>query len=292
MNMNEALLKKETIISFFKQVLKGYGQIMLQDSLLTGAFFIIGIFIGSIEMGLTSLIAVVVATLFANLVKFEKANIDIGFYGFSATLVGVALSLFLKQSLILWISLIVGSIVAAWLQDFFIKKNIPAYTLPFVLVTWIVIFIAKNIDVNVLKSSEGIVDTLPLWAVGFISYGQVIFQGVVLAGTLFFIGVFINSPKAASFGLVSAFAASFISLYFNKPILEIEFGLYGFNAVLCGIAMMGNKITDVLWALIAVLFSLIVTYAFMRLGLTQLTFPFVISCLLVTYLKRGVANTK
>ena len=282
--------KKENINLFISQILKGFGQIMLQESRLTGILFIAGIFAGSIEMGITSLSAVIIATIFAHIMNFNKENINSGLYGFSAALVGVAISLFFHNSLLSWIALIVGSIIAAWLQDFFINKKIPAYTLPFVLVTWLSLLIIKNIDNSIIKISGEIINTTPIWTVGFISYGQVIFQGALISGILFFIGVLIKSPIAAIYGIVAALLASFISLYIGQPIINIEFGLFGFNAVLCGIAMAGNKISDILWALLATLLSLIVTFIFMKLGWVQLTFPFVISCMIFSYVKYSMNN--
>lgn len=57
---------------FTTQVLKGIGQIMLQENALTGLLFLIGITCGSIEMGLGALLATVSGTATAILLKYNK----------------------------------------------------------------------------------------------------------------------------------------------------------------------------------------------------------------------------
>ncbi|GAB1462232.1 hypothetical protein MASR2M52_02080 [Pedobacter sp.] len=122
----------EKLIYSMHIVLKGLGQIMLQENAITGLLFLIGIFYGSFTMGAAALLAVVSGTTTALLLKYEKSEIDKGLYGFSAALVGVAAMLFLKQVLISWIIIIIGSALATVLQNLLIKRKIPAFTLPFV----------------------------------------------------------------------------------------------------------------------------------------------------------------
>lgn len=84
--------------SVLSTLLKGIGQIMLQENSLTGLLFLIGIFYGSIIMGL-ALLAAICGTVTAYLLKYDKTEITQGLYGFSAALVGVAAMLFLKPLL-------------------------------------------------------------------------------------------------------------------------------------------------------------------------------------------------
>lgn len=85
--------------SVLSTLLKGIGQIMLQENSLTGLLFLIGIFYGSIIMGLAALLAAICGTVTAYLLKYDKTEITQGLYGFSAALVGVAAMLFLKPLL-------------------------------------------------------------------------------------------------------------------------------------------------------------------------------------------------
>jgi len=83
-------------LPFFNTLLKGVGQIMLQENVLTGLLFFLGIFYGSNLMGLGAVLAVLAGTLTAKVFGYDKEETEQGLYGFSAVLVGVALMLFFK----------------------------------------------------------------------------------------------------------------------------------------------------------------------------------------------------
>jgi len=120
-SQNSLLSKSATVISV---ILKGLGQIMLQENSITGLLFLVGIFYGSLTMGFAALLATVCGTATAYLLKYDKTEINKGLYGFSAALVGVAVMLFLKPTLWAWAIVVVGSALAAMLQHFFIKRKI------------------------------------------------------------------------------------------------------------------------------------------------------------------------
>ena len=58
--------------SVLSTILKGLGQIMLQENSVTGLLFLIGIFYGSIIMGLAALLATICGTVTAYLLKYDK----------------------------------------------------------------------------------------------------------------------------------------------------------------------------------------------------------------------------
>lgn len=109
-----------------------------------------GIFYISIIMGFDTIVATVCGTVIAFLLKYNKSEIDKGLYGFSAALVGAALILFLKPVLWMWVFIVIGSALASIIQHFFIKRKISLFTLPFVLITRIIVFIANNYTHDVL----------------------------------------------------------------------------------------------------------------------------------------------
>ncbi len=132
--------------SIVSAILQGLGQIMLQEDSVTGLLFLIGIFYGSITMGLAALLAAICGTATAYLLKYDKSEITQCLYGFSAALVGVAAMLFLKPLFWTWVVIVIGSALAAILQHFFIKRKIPAFTFPFVLATWITLFLKGKLN--------------------------------------------------------------------------------------------------------------------------------------------------
>mgnify|MGYP003609103811 CR=1 FL=1 len=266
------------IFSFVTITLKGLGQIMLQENAVTGLLFLIGICYGSFIMGVAALLATVCGTATALFLKYDKSEIDQGLYGFSAALVGVALLLFLKPVVLSWILVIIGASSATIIQHFFIKRKIPVFTLPFVLVTWLMLFFANNYFTTTLAApTSAIVSTTDYFIFGFKGYGQVIFQDNLVAGLLFFIAVFISSPISALYGFIGAVLSAIIAFKLSVPINDISIGLFSYNAVLCAIVFAGNQIKDGIWVLLSVLLSLFASLLMVKFNFIPLTFPFVLA---------------
>ncbi len=249
---------------------------MLQENAATGLLFLIGIFYGSLTMGLAAVLAVCCGTITALLLGYEKDDIEQGLYGFSAALVGVALLLFLKPVFVVWLLVIVGSVWAAMIQHFFIKRKIPGFTLPFVLVTWAILFCVGRLYPDITAvSSDASAPTGQYFTFALRGFGQVIFQGGIVSGLLFLVAVFINSPLAAFYGLAGAVVAAILAAMFSAPVADVGMGLFSYNAVLCAIVFAEDKLKGVIWGLISVVLSVLIALAMFRYQLVQLTFPFV-----------------
>ncbi|MCC7331274.1 MAG: urea transporter [Flavobacteriales bacterium] len=273
---------------FIKIVLRGVGQIMLQNNAITGVLFLIGISLGSLEMGIAATIATLTGTLTAKFFKYNSEKISEGIYGFSAALVGVALILFFKSFILCWISIVIGSVLATVLQNMFIRIQFPAFTLPFVLVTWF--FLAVSTYFPFLERSLIVSPTqtpLDFLSFPFKGYGQVIFQGGLVSGIIFFIAVFISSPLASLYGLLGSITAGVLATYFFVDTNQIASGLLSYNAVLCAIVFAGDKPKDGLWSFGAIVLSLFIGLFMSHYQLIQLTFPFVAASAILVILKNS-----
>lgn len=281
---------------FINQVLRGIGQIMLQESRWTGLLFLIGLSMGHWAFALAALVAAVAGTLTARLLRFGQAELDAGLYGFSPALVGVALVFLFGNTPLVWALVIAGSALAAALQHAFILRKIPAYTFPFILVAWALIFLLRPYA-DVPSAAWG----APLlglddhgWAAATANgFGQVIFQGGVVPGLLFLIGVLVCSPWAALFGAVASLAGAALGLAFNQPWAAVQLGVFGFNAVLTAIAFAGPAWADRLWALVGVLITVALHLLLLRWAILDpvggvLTFPFVAGTWTTLLLRRAV----
>lgn len=232
-NINIPNSLKLKSFSFATVLLKGVGQIMLQENAMTGLLFLIGIFYGSITMGIAALLAVLCGTVTAILLKYDRSEIDKGLYGFSAALVGVGMIVFLKPLFITWILIVIGAIAATMLQHFFIKRNIPVFTLPFVIVTWVILISVSHYFTGLLvEPSLPATENANHFALAFKGFGQVIFQDNFVSGLIFFVAVFISLPIAALYGLAGAILAAVAATFFSMPIEDIGAGLFSYNAVL------------------------------------------------------------
>ncbi|CAA7195861.1 urea transporter [Chryseobacterium potabilaquae] len=270
--------------SFLDYILKGVGQIMLQENRWTGLLFIIGIFLGSWQGGTAVLLSTSVGTLTAMKLRYEKSEIEAGLYGFSAALVGVALSFVFQTTWLIWLLIIVGGALASIIQHFFIKRKIMVFTFPFIIITWIFVFVLHNftqIPPSEMISSTAEAADYSDFLTCTNAFGEVIFQGGIMSGVIFFIAVFISSPAAALYGFAASILGAYISHVNGEPIEKIHMGLFGFNAVLSAIVFSGFKKSDGFWVLLAVVLTVIIDDFLVDHNVLNevggvLTFPFVL----------------
>jgi len=268
--------------------LKGVGQIMLQNNQWTGLLFLVGIFYDSIVSGIAAVLAVTIGTLTAKILKYDEDEINMGLYGFSATLIGVALVFYFDATPIIWGAIIVGSALATIIQHFFISKNIPVFTFPFIMVTWIFLCFFNNLLHVAPAVHETVKDVLVnnSFILSTHGFGEVIFQGSVLAGILFFIAVFLESPVAALYGLAGSVLSATLAYYFHEPTQDVQMGIFSFNAVLCAITFSGIRKIDSLYVLISVALTVFIEILMITYDYSVLTFPFVAASWIVLGIKR------
>jgi urea transporter len=249
-------------MQFINSVLRGGGQVFLQENRWTGLLFLMGLTIGNWRYGLAALLASVVGTAFACLLRYDKKEIEAGLYGFSATLVGIVLLFLFEPTALIWGLVILGAVLACLLQHFFIRIALPAFTFPFILMAWGFIFCLSYLyghaSSSLLFSDDDTSISFPFLLWGTKGYGQVMFQSNIYSGIFFLAGVAVHSRIAAIYGLVGAFIASFLAMCAGQDMASINDGIFGFNAVLSAIVFAGGGVKAALWAFTAVIFTLLI----------------------------------
>lgn len=292
----QSAAKQLTRYPLHKVLLHGISQIMLQEQAWTGLLFLIGLFLGSVECGFAAILSVAVGTLTAVIGKFNAENIRKGIYGFSPALTGVALAFLYKPTQLIWIMVIVGSIIAAVLQNVFVRFKVPAYTFPFIVTIWALVFMLSNFAHPQPSALFLQVATPTPYGAIYSSingFGQVIFQAGVLSGALFFLGVFISSPIAALYALAASLLGAYLSQLNGQPIDNIHLGLFGFNAVLTAIVFAGTKHSDGAWVFIGCIITIFLNILWVQgrwfdaVG-GVFTFPFVAGTWITLLLQRAV----
>ncbi len=188
----------------------------------------------------------------------------------------------------------VASALAAIIQHFFIKRNIPDFTLPFILLTWCLIFGIHHfttIGPATAGNTQTLLETNDLFT-STNGFGEVIFQGGPMSGIIFFIAVFIGSPAAALYGLAASIFSAEISNLFGEPVDQIHMGLFGFNAVLTAIVFAGTKRIDGFWVLLGVFITVLIDVLFVKTNIFAsfggvLTFPFVVGTWCTLFIKKN-----
>ncbi len=271
-----------------KAIFRGVGQVMLQNSAITGLLFLVGIFWNSTVMGFGAVLGLLSATLAAILFKYKKEDINNGLYGFNGVLVGIALLFYFEPSRLIFASIILGAILSTFVMNFMMKKNWSPYTFPFVLSAWIFIALIKFFNFASLSIVGGAVnsngvDWLQATSFGF---GQVMFQGSIITGIIFLIAILINSRINAAYAVLGSVVGILFALSFSLPFSLINFGIFGYNGVLCGIALGEKTKKSFAWAILGIILSSVILVLFSWFNFTALTAPFVLATWLTLYFKK------
>ncbi|MCB0358265.1 MAG: urea transporter [Bdellovibrionales bacterium] len=259
---------------------RGLGQIMLQESSITGMLFLTGIAVNSLVLAAGAVLGNLVGTLSGRLSACDRDEIAKGLYGFNGALVGIALLSFFAPS-----ALVVGCIIVAAASSSLVMKlmlratQLPPLTAPFVVCTWLALLVG---DAFSLPSPNALPSTLASNDIAAIARGagQVMFQESAISGALFLAGIAAHSRQSAAWCILT----SAFGLVFGRGIGLSDAmgasGLLGYNACLAGIALQGTA-----WGAFAPLlgacFAVLITCAFHVTGLPALTAPFVVASWIV-----------
>lgn len=284
-------------------VLRGIGQVMFQDSLLTGLLFLIGIFWGAyLEgsgiVGWGALVGVIVSTLTGYILDLPDENGSQGLWGFNGVLVGCAFPTFMGNTVWMWIALILCSAMTTWvrtaLNNIMSPWKVSSFTFPFVLCTWLFLLAARYMhgmppafeSVPAVASETlghldmNFIDLVIYWLKGI---SQVFLINSWVTGICFLVGLALCSWRAALWGAIASAEALLIIILWQGPAADIAEGLYGFSAVLTGIALgatfcNSNNWKTWIWALLGIAATVFIqagmNAAFAPLGLATLTGPF------------------
>ena len=288
------------LLGFLDSVLRGVGQVMLQNNSYAGLLFLIGIFYNSALFGFAVLVGTVASTVTAMLLGVKRSNVREGLFGFNGALVAVALLYFLQPDLLAWCYVIIASacttVVMAALLNVLDTWKVPALTAPFVFTTLCFVLACARFgrlhSTHLLPTAglpkaatvEGIV-TMSTVAYGLFSgVAQVFFQANVITGILFTIGLLISSRAACVAALCGSLMGLLAAWGLGAAEPAIRAGAFGFNSVLTAIALGSvffvRDVASTVYTALAVVVTAVVfaavSAALEPIGIPALTSPFVI----------------
>ncbi|MGO1463116.1 MAG: urea transporter [Marinobacter sp.] len=270
---------------------RGVGQVMLQENAFSGCLMLLGIACNSWLMALAALLGGSVSTLAAMLLKFDKQALQRGWYGFNGTLVGIATVVFLQVSVWSVVLLVAGAILSTLVMRLFLmQRHFPAYTAPFVLVTWLLLLVCHlMIATNLLPPVVDLVSTSPdIFAAFWRSLGQIMFQPSPVAGLLFFAAVLVHSRVNSFYMLLGAGLPLLLLMANEMNYANFNAGLYAYNAVLCAIALGERTRASLCGAILAITLSVALQWLGIQAGLITLTAPFVLAAWVTLVLRQWV----
>lgn len=262
---------------------RGFGQVMLQGNAITGLLFLLGIGLSSPIMLLGAILATMSGLFIAQHCSYDVNAIEQGLYGFNAALVGIAVFYFLPFSLISLLFVVFGGFCSTLLTHLFMtrQKNIPAFTTPFVVTTWLILLCADYLGLSkIMVASTAVPDSLSVvdyFLTSFRGIAQVMLQGSWLCGVIFLCALAFNSVKAAVWALTGSTVGMLIAIAFNCSYVLIVQGVYSFNGCLVAIALCASCGKNYWLILFGILVSVFLTMAFEQASLPALTAPFILA---------------
>jgi urea transporter len=317
------MVEANPVLTVVDTLLRGTGQVMFQNNPLTGLIFLAGIFVNSGKLGGLGILGLAASTLTAYLLGADRALIRNGLFGFNGILVGIGLAFFLNYNGLLIGYVILGgalsTVAMMALANLFSVWDMPALTAPFVLTAWLLLFavlLFANLrptaliapaapDVRVLPPTDLRAAATGVGAIGltptnmtnalFRGIGEVMFQDKLATGVIFLFAIFVNSRISALFALLGTALGALTAWTVGASGIAIFHGLYGFNAVLCAIALGGLFYVltwqSAIYALIAAIISALVFAAISvflaPIGMPALTAPFVLVTWIFLLAKAG-----
>ncbi len=289
------------IAAFGDAVLRGVGQVMLQNNSYTGLLFLLGIFYNAALLGAAVLVGTAVSTATALLLQLDRAQLRAGWFGFNGALTAMALLYFFQSDVRVWVYVLCAAAVTTVLMAALLRLlatwQLPALTAPFVFTT--LCFVLASARWGQLHATqqlptsgrlpqgariEGVVSLGTLAEGVFNGVAQVFFQGNVVTGILFTLGLLVSSRVAAASALLGSLAGLLVAWGLGAAEPAMRVGAYGFNSVLTAIVLC--DVVRVLsaaaaaYALLAALATAVVyaavSAAFEPLGMPALTLPFVL----------------
>ena len=276
---------------FFREVLMGIGQIMLQPSAWVGAAFVVGMMLNSPVLTIFGVVGCVSGTLMARARRYPPDERNAGLYGFNGGLVGLGLGYNYAVAPVILIPVVFGGALSALITHRMLRLGLRPLTFPFVIVTWVIMITLFASDWMALTAwpAPDPSTTSILHGVSR-GIGQVLFQEEFVTGLVFAAAIASRSWIQGVFAVLAAVFGVLCGHILSFPTDAINLGLLGYNAVLCGILFAEQTRRGVLSALAAGLLSILLVSLFLALGLPALTFPFVIASWIVLWGRARIAG--
>ncbi|MEU3838135.1 urea transporter [Streptomyces microflavus] len=251
---------KREPLAYLIASLRGVGQVDLQPQLLTGAFILAGLWAAGWEIGLFATLGTLIATATAYALGVDRGSISQGLQGYSGCLTGIALVTSLGHHPATYVLTVVGcavtTILTATLTTLLKPYGLTPLTAPFCLISGVMVLGAPSFAriwngapapvADPTRGDTGITFS-DLWHAFFTNVSQIFLVDSWYVGLIMLIGLAFAGVRvllAAALGSVAGIVAAWA---LGAPTELITEGIYGYNAVLVGIAVGAVFLANTPW---------------------------------------------
>ena len=279
-------MNNENKIPLWRQIMRGFSQCAFQANEIAGLLFIIAVAVSNWRMASFYVIAVVVGTLTARMLKGVGALLDLGLYGFNSGLIGLALGNFFQPTPMLWVWVVVFAVVAAAVAVAMSKwVPFPFVAAPFILTFWGLWPFAGTLGLTPIDFGA-----FPAMDVTFgksiiAALGSALFVPSLLSGVIFLVGIAVSNWRHAIVAMIGALIANTLAAQAGTVGGAINFGFVGFNGVLAALAAFVLVAADLRLAILASLLATwLASYVYRGFPAPMLASGFVLAVWLILFL--------
>lgn len=270
-------------------ILRGMGQVMFQNNVWSGIFFFAGIFYHSVSLGLAAFIGNILGNMMAHIGKYPLEDIKNGLYGFNGTLVGIALFYFFNIDFFSIATLLWGAALSSVIF-YYLKRRFIPLTSPFVFLLWVLLALFPITPIPTDPAHIGEISPLLIPLLNSVS--QIMFIENPITGILFLAGILIHSRVQFAFAIYGAFLPLMVILIFRLDTQWLISGLWGYNAVLCSMALGEKNWNSYAFATVGILLSMVLFHFMQRIGFPVLTGPFIFATWIMILIKKKYESIK
>ncbi|MDD4747697.1 MAG: urea transporter [Salinivirgaceae bacterium] len=297
----------------FEGILNSYTQIYFsKNKALAFALIIVSFF--DLSAGLSGLLAILITQLTAILFNFNHHFIRDGSYSYNTAMVGIGIGIFYTFNISLLVLLIIASILTffltIWFSTHLAQKGLPFLSIPFLIVTWLVILGGQNFSAMALQTKSVLsleqfcpqlfsyatqmIGSWPLadqFHLYFRSMGAILFQYNDLSGIIIAVAILCASRMTFMLSLYGYLLGFLFYKYMEADFSTLIYSYIGFNFILTAIALGGFFIVASRRSMLLLLFSIPVIALlisslhglFASIGLPMYSLPFNLVVLLILY---------
>ncbi|MFF1644198.1 urea transporter [Streptomyces sp. NPDC058240] len=273
--------------------LRGIAQVVLVGSPWSGLLFAVALFVGGWRLGVFGLLGTVASTGAAVLLGADRKGVEQGLQGYCGCLTGIALVIRLGASWRTAVLVVLAAAVCAVLSGavgrLLTPLGLPVLTAPYCLVVsaLTVALSTGPVTVGATARVPGFTELTAAEAGRALcaNIGQIFFLDTWYAGLIVLAGLLVASRTVALAAVGASAVALVTACAAGLPAASITDGLYGYNAVLCAIALGAVFLTLTAWtagyAVLAAVASVPFAAAWeafaQSFGTTPFTWPFTVT---------------
>ena len=289
--------------------LRSVSQVIFINHPLSGALLLLAFWLSSPWMAGWALVGMTAANGVSHWMRLSPELRNQGIHGFNGVLVGCATAALANTPMPsaanaaqLTLLVAIGGGLTTWMIElwrlrFHRRGDPPVLTLPFCLITWVLLAVVPPSLTTPLEAIQPAAATTPLETLLLgipHSFGQVFLCSSLTSGCLVAIAVVIASPMAAGLGVIGAIIGMTSSLIQGADASAVAQGLWGYNSVLTAIALGGIFHTpssrSILLAMLGA--SLATLLQVLQIRMIGILPPLTLSFVITTWCLQGLAKRR